>query len=1273
MIDNRSKRQTLRWQWAWIALVFLGQAVGVAAPVGAEDSTLRLRIAWGGNVPVQWTARFSVAGGELTDLSLLGRERDTPGSIWLDRATVGVGEPRPRTFDGIDVTVRAPLTATLRLDFQEAGAERLPTIELPLAELMTTTHRSAMPSQNSPTSTTLLVHRVTDDALRIHTDRKHLIFSPSEEFSFEVTPAIANLGPGSAIDLGVALLQGRSGKQEWSNTSRVSLPTQGEALLPVAIPLPDREGVYTVRLTASLPPGNRAKFWETATAEKLAERTFQLVVLAPQAPQDFKQVEWQTLLEIDPANPKWYDRLPDWTRLDRLAKWTVTPIGSETSSTATMHGTALVQLSPSRPDKPTWQAYPLPAARPGEPHVVEVDLPTDYAQQLAIEIYEPDANGKLVAVGPGSGIVVDPATSNSDKSFTTHRCLFYPRSNAPVAVVQNVSTEGPARFGKMRLRSARGTSIENAMARDFERPVAAFYDWNDLLTLTSARPAAGGNRSPADDWATFYLLAERLATTLELSGYNTAVVNVWDNGGSVFDAGDYPTTPVLNYSRLNSGATDLPPIDPLELMLRSFSRRGLHVVPSMRFNSTLVGMNARIRAQQYKTVDDYPLWRDLDGRWRLRLAADSPDTTLHYRVTHPDVASEIEGIVARLVARCATHESFEGVAFEISDDSYLAFPTSNYGITPSELAQLAKRTSADTETLAGWIENPRTVLADPALRHQWQAQRAAGTTRMMGSIASHLRDQKPQAELWLLTSDLFASDEFALRPQFTPKPLEDVYLARGLDIGQLEMAAGAEVVMPRFDVTGCLLVDAARPLELSQRATTSNGNAFAVWNIGRQLDPIRNQAFADPPLQPNHITFENTAASQADLARIAYRGATGPVIVGGTSGPANLANDNHRDLLRLLAQLVPLAEPNGKSIVEQPVAVQFYRVADQLLVTLANDSPWPVQAKVTLNVAQRTTLEQVLAKGSPPAAASFAAGLNVWPVSLAPYEVQLYRFAGTEVAATGMVVELDAKVAKQLAKRCEALERRDLNPDELTPYPAVPNPSFEEVDANGTAIGWTDAATSAGGRDGKRAARLVATNEPVSLATLPFPSPATAQAAVTAYVKVVELSDDAQLRILVEQVGTHTPPSFVPLTAERLKADHAEKDWNAYRFGVEDLPFDSTSNLRIRFELSGSGEVLIDDLKVHELVYPLRIYKESDQQVLDLVMHVKRTRQALEARQYRDCLTLLDSYWSQFVIEYLPETKVPDESLAPAAPVATQKDGESSPKLSDRVREWFRF
>ena len=99
--------------------------------------------------------------------------------------------------------------------------------------------------------------------------------------------------------------------------SSTDLPADRAATIPVEVPLPDEEGVYDVAITAA----NSAN-WSQAVRQPLnwkrtiAERRVQVLVLdgrgrrPPRAERELAQVA-----EIDPANPRWYEKLSKLSQL----------------------------------------------------------------------------------------------------------------------------------------------------------------------------------------------------------------------------------------------------------------------------------------------------------------------------------------------------------------------------------------------------------------------------------------------------------------------------------------------------------------------------------------------------------------------------------------------------------------------------------------------------------------------------------------------------------------------------------------------------------------------------------------------------------------------------------------------------------------------------------------------------------------------------------------------------------------------------------------------
>ena len=110
-------------------------------------------------------------------------------------------------------------------------------------------------------------------------------------------------------------------------------------------------------------------------------------------------------MEIDPANPKWWERfskLPHWRRLRSLGRG---PLGNGRLRPLSHPLGELAQLAPAATaGDVSWEAYLLPIKRPGQPHVLEVDYPSDVPQTMGISIIEPNAAGAVLPIGLDSGV-----------------------------------------------------------------------------------------------------------------------------------------------------------------------------------------------------------------------------------------------------------------------------------------------------------------------------------------------------------------------------------------------------------------------------------------------------------------------------------------------------------------------------------------------------------------------------------------------------------------------------------------------------------------------------------------------------------------------------------------------------------------------------------------------------------------------------------------------------------------------------------------------------
>ena len=160
----------------------------------------------------------------------------------------------------------------------------------------------------------------------------------------------------------------------------------------------------------------------------------QLVVIDPRRPPPpGRPGELSQVLEIDSANPRWWDlkrKLPRWSQLTR---WSKTSAANGDMQTARHALGELTQLNPSGPAPDvSWHAYTLSLSQPGRPHVLEVEYPSDTPQTLGLSVLEPNAAGVPAPIGLDSGVDVDEEPlKDAAPHWAKHRLIFWPRTNAP--------------------------------------------------------------------------------------------------------------------------------------------------------------------------------------------------------------------------------------------------------------------------------------------------------------------------------------------------------------------------------------------------------------------------------------------------------------------------------------------------------------------------------------------------------------------------------------------------------------------------------------------------------------------------------------------------------------------------------------------------------------------------------------------------------------------------------------------------------------------------
>jgi hypothetical protein len=1253
----------------------------------------QLRITWGGGDATRWQGRIRVADGKLGDLKLLESNPDAVGSIWIEDGQVRVASLSPHKVDSVEVRVQPSSAAKLQIELGAIGDSSAPQLEIPLADLSRRPYQSRLGDHGN----TLEVQVVPQPNLHIIPSRSPLIFLPGEQCSFDVSPTIPNVGPGTELSITTTLTPispGCKKESPWSDTKRLEVPVEGRPKIALSAPLPQTEGVYAVHIAVARPSGFD-KLWTApsrlAVPTRLAEQTLQVVVLDVHSPSYPADGRWESVLEIDPTNPGWIERLPSWTQLRRIPGLNRGALGSTYAQVRDLPLGRFVELPSNGPSgEPHWQAYSLPLEAVGVPHMLEIDYPADLEQHFGISIVEPNANGFVSGNNRDAGVYVEGLGRSEAKQKQTHRLVFWPHTQAPLLVLTNMHPDALAHFGQIRVfkRSTLQLSAAGSRLPQHQRLIAAYLarptaaETFGAARSTDAAPSAnGGAGDLSDDAEATYEGATRLVDYLRYSGYNSAIVSIRSNS--------FPANPV---------AAPALEIDRNEVMFRVFDREGVALLPAIDFATPLPKLEVARRTSDRQTSGLE--WVGPSGRTWLEANGTRRGLAPYYNLLDPRVQQAMLETARETIELYSQHRSFAGLAVQLSSDGYAQLPPLDWGMDDATVARFSHETGIQIpEAKSEDRFQVRAKLLTGSQAAAWRNWRNQQVNAFYMQLAALVRGNT-ERRLVLTTENVFANPQIAevMRPnlgQESPAGRVATVLANGgIDRNTLEQA-GIVLCPTRFVEPGTPLPERAIDLELNE--------VFSSWRHPATSAQSRAVVLYHRPMQQRLSSFELAGrpwrvAGEMQLAcqplpegsavRRPYVEALAEhdpamIIDGGERLPLG-QEDVLRELRQVLAQLPISAEVT--EVTKQPIVVRTYVERDRTTIVAMNLSPWQHNAVITANVLQATTVERLgqitgdvaLAKRLP-----LQAGEQKWPSQLAPYEISVVRIAGTGVKVVDVQATSNTS-ANELSAKLADLNSRDLTA--RSSYSALPNPSFEPTGGAIRTIGWHLAAGSGKStaeldatapQDGKTCLHIRSDGNTAIVESDPFPAPSTGQLAMTVYARGESLPPELDpkapgpLRLIIKgESGSYRSGANV----KAVEMQRPNKDWGEpFAMCVSDLPLQSRGQLQIRFELTGAGEVWIDNVKLESVLFALKFYNKSNAEWLELSRQISAARSAFNAGQINDCTRIIDSYWPRFILANRPAAppKVAERVLptnSPASPAEANEAQEPSPGFSDRLK-----
>ncbi len=1286
-----------------LALVAVLGGVSVAT---AGDPSLRVRIAWGGGAERHWQGKIALSQGTLGTPEPLGLEADEPGSMWREAASLEVTLPRgrraggsdsiksadgyiairppsARVYDGLDLLVTAPLQASLLICLggrEEKSAP--PWIEVPLSELVHGNLNLDLDDRGNR----LVASRSPGDEFRVKLPARSLVFAPGEVLKCEVLPHLLPLEPGSRVRVTVQLLTARSNRELWSQDYTI-VADQAEAIR-LEVPLGMEEGAYDLVISAAhagrfrLPPTVRPQW---SLRSPVVERRIQLLVLNPRAPLPAAEGRLVAVEEIDPANPKWwakYANLPQLAQFPRLQRLWKGPLGNG-SSRAVQHALGrLVELAPSsKSGEASWEAYALPIHRPGEPHVLEVEYPSDVAQTFGISILEMNAAGAVLPVSLDSGVdhAHEMGAVKAPPQWLRHRLIFWPRTKTPVVLVTNRQTNAPAVFGTIRVLAGwrhlpRALGPESPVAG---RLLAAYLDRPLVVdNFSGTETLSALSDLSVDDWVTFHEAGTRLVEYLHHVGYNALVLSVFAGGSTLYPSATLQPTPRYDMGRFFAAGQDPERKDVLEMLLRLFDREGLRLIPALDFSTPLPELEGVVR--RGGPAADGVRWVGPDGLTWEQTHAPHRGRAPYYNVLHPRVQETMLSAIHEIVGAYGQHPSFAGLSLQLSADGYAQLPGPEWGLDDVTV-NLFERDLKVRLPDEGPDRFPQCAVAltyaaadgRREWRREWLEWRAARVAEFYRRVQAELAAVRPGARLYLAGGEMLHPEELArqVRPSLPRRTsVIETLLQVGIDVRQFADGESVVLLRPERVVPANALAEQAVELELAQSPDwdrTFSGFALPGSLFFHAPQRLQVPSFDDKcPFKPcaTDLATQPVPSAWQNRRRFVHSLATldVQVLVDGGWLMSMGQEDALRDLIAVYRHLPAMrmekvSDPANPAA-GQPVTVRSASRDGRTFAYAANDAPFPTAFRVRVQAPPDCRLEPL--PGSPPGTLRQDGQGAVWEVRLGPYDLVAVSFSSPGVRLSQPAATWPDEVAAGLKKTIGDLGARAAALRTPPVLDLLENSSFDQpAGSQGSIPGWSvrGPAVASTHRDagaesiGGQFLHLRCQSATGGVVSAPFLVPGTGRLSISVRLRVDDAVRQPPLRVGLEgKLGEWTFVRFAPfgqVSAEDPSVPAVTTQWDAFVVHVDDLPLDAQTPLRVCFELTGPGEVWIDDVQLRHLAF---FAKEC----AELLRLIAIPDAKLQDGQVADCMRLLEGYWPRFLAHYVPPAETPLVREEPAPPAA---------------------
>ncbi len=1309
MFGQGSPKRLVAWNfllWGNAGVVFWGTLlIGVCllgeepaldnAPQKEPPVRLGLRMAWGGGPEQIWTGRIWVEPGQISDPQPLGLEADEPGSFWIEHGQLHVSPRIARSFDGVDVWVEAPASARVRIELKPAAsAVEVPAapgpLEVPLSRLAGESFSAVLDSQG----TQLLVRRSPGDTLRVVLPGDSAVFSPGQMVSLEVQPYQLPVSPQTPLGMDIQLTPADSSEVLWS--VRKELTAGDTSPIRLEVPLSRQEGVYELVLRVSAAGGPA---WSLPLRAPLgwkhpiAERRVQMIVISPHPLEGIRgeMGGFAVVAEIDPANPKWFERFAKLPGLPGLPRLWRGPLGNGRYDCCPHPLGTLARLQPNpTPEDVSWEAYSLPIDRPGKPHLLEIRYPSDRPQTLGIRIVEPNSAGVVRPIGPESGIHLaeEVVQAGSSVRWLEHRMIFWPQTRTPMVLITNGRTDAPAVYGRIRVLAGPDhlPPVIHPVPPGGGRKYYSYLH-RPFFSETFAAPESphSGSERGLEDWRSFYVGAIRLVEALRYGGYEGLIFPALADGGTLYPSRHLQPTPRYDTGILIEAGLDPVRKDVLEMFFRIFDREGLSLVPMMEFNSPLPALEARCRAGGAETTG--LRWIGPEGKPWIDVYPSCAGRAPYYNVLNEQVQEAMLETIEEVVSRYGKHPAMAGLALQLSGWGYAQLLGPEWGLDDQTVARFQRDAHMELPSSGPNRFAERAKLLTGPHRQKWLQWRAGELSKFYQKVDRIVKAARPEARLYLLGGDLLAGPhwEAELRPVVGRRAsMAELLLQTGLDVQHYQHPEGPVLVRPEPFAPTEARGRQALYAEWAQLADSDR--VFSTLPMPGSLFVHHPEKWSLPsfdqrsPFRSPHLTLwtQPVPADRQNRRRFVQSLAaldTQLFFDGGWFFPLG-GHESLQDLLVSYRRLptVPFQRLPDSSAGEpslQPITIRYASQDNYTYLYLVNPTALPVLVRVKLEAPRQCQMEELSGRRTTRPLV-FTSEDCTWTVDLEPYDFLAVRFREAKIRPVQAEVRVPAAAVTGLEERIRTLSSRAAGLRNPPPLNVLGNAGFEQPTLpDNTIPDWFTSRNpqtnirieTREAHGGNRCVRLASEGPIACLVSRSFSAPPTGRFSMLVWLRIADPQRQPPLRLAVEwekngrqyryaSLGASVDdPQTVPLTT----------DWTPYVFQVYDLPLEGTVPMRVRFDLMGPGEVWIDDVQVSGLAF-------SREELIELSKLLTVANAKLERGQLGDCIRLLEGYWPRFLDTYVGNEP---ESLTHQTPFPSPLEAERSSNVLDRLKTFL--